>query len=65
MIERLVLVLLLAALGVAAYRIYTGWHMRCASRHTPALDRPAVLYFRSDQCAPCVTQARFLQQVAE
>jgi thiol-disulfide isomerase/thioredoxin len=65
MLERLLIALLLAALGVAAFRAYTGWQRRRASRYTSRLNRPAVLYFRSDQCAPCVTQGRFLQQIAE
>ena len=63
MSERLILAFLFVALGVVAFRIYTGWHMRRASRHTPALDRPAVLYFHSDRCAPCATQSRFLDQL--
>jgi len=24
---------------------------------------PSILYFRSDHCAPCITQARFLQEL--
>jgi thioredoxin 1 len=28
-------------------------------------DIPLLLYFRSDNCGPCVTQARFLDQLTE
>jgi thioredoxin 1 len=65
MAERAFLALALALLGTAAFVVYDRRHMRRASRHTPRLDRPAVLYFRSDQCAPCIAQGRFLQQIAE
>lgn len=27
--------------------------------------QPMLLYFRSDQCAPCVTQARYLEQLEQ
>ena len=29
------------------------------------LGKPAILYFRSDACAPCATQGRFLQQIQD
>jgi thiol-disulfide isomerase/thioredoxin len=63
MFERLLLALLFVMAGITAYLLYNWWHLRSASRYTSALDRPAVLYFRSDHCAPCVTQARFLEQI--
>ena len=65
MVERLLLALLFVMAGMTAYLLYNRWHLRSASRYTSALDRPAVLYFRSDRCAPCVPQARFLHQIQE
>jgi len=63
--ERVLLTVLLIALGFSAYAIGQRWHLRQASRQTGPVrsGRPAVLYFRSDHCAPCVTQWRFLEQV--
>ena len=63
MVERLLLALLFVMAGMTAYLLYNRWHLRSASRYTSALDRPAVLYFRSDRCTPCVTQARYLEQI--
>lgn len=65
MIERLILTTILALLGFAAFTTLRYWHMRRASKvndTTPApIKRPTLLYFRSDSCAPCVTQAYYLQ----
>ena len=65
MFERVLLTALLIALGFGAYAIGQRWHLRRASRQTGSgrPGRPAVLYFRSDHCAPCATQWRFLEQV--
>lgn len=65
MIERLLLTMVLAFLGMAVFMAMRYWHMRRASRanvtNPAAIDRPTLLYFRSDSCAPCVTQAHYLQ----
>jgi thiol-disulfide isomerase/thioredoxin len=65
MIERLILTTILALLGLAAFTTVRYWHMRRASKvnqTNPApVDQPTLLYFRSDSCAPCVTQAHYLQ----
>jgi thioredoxin 1 len=65
MIERLILTMILALLGLAAFTTIRYWHMRRASKvngpnPTPN-DRPTLLYFRSESCGPCVTQAHYLQ----
>jgi thiol-disulfide isomerase/thioredoxin len=59
------LTVLLIALGFGAYAMGQRWHLRRASHQTGPVrsGRPAVLYFRSDHCAPCATQWRFLEQV--
>ena len=63
MVERLALVLVLAAAGVAAYALLRQLHMR---RMQPGVvaDRPTLLYFRSDLCAVCPTQGRYVDQLA-
>lgn len=65
MFERLLLTIILALLGMAAYTTMRYWHIRRASKATATnstlVDRPTLLYFRSDGCAPCVTQAHYLK----
>ena len=63
MLERLALVLVLAAAGVAAYALLRQLHMR---RMQPAAvaGRPTLLYFRSDTCAVCPTQGRYVDEWA-
>ena len=63
MLERLLIVILLAGAGAAAYAALKSWHMHRATGVSAGRGIPSVLYFRSDSCAPCVTQWRFLQQI--
>lgn len=63
MLERALIALVLAAAGAGAFVLLRSHQMRRASRAALAAGKPAILYFRSDGCAPCATQARFLQQV--
>jgi thioredoxin 1 len=63
MVERLLIALALAAAGAAAFWLFRRLQMRQASAASAAAGKPALLYFRSDTCAPCVTQARFVKQV--
>jgi thiol-disulfide isomerase/thioredoxin len=65
MAERIIIALALAALGYAAYVLFQRWHMARASLATIPAGRPALLYFASEQCGPCVTQARFVEQVSQ
>lgn len=65
MVERFLFSLLLILLGVAAYSLFKRQHLR----HLPVGQlngaQPRLLYFRSDHCPPCATQARFLEQLPE
>ena len=65
MFERLLLTMILALLGIAAFMTMRYWHMRQANKangtNLAPVDRPTLLYFRSDSCPPCVTQAHYLQ----
>ncbi len=66
LIERLLLTLLIIAAAMAVYGGLRWLHQR---RITLTLPPPAVsvarlLYFRSEACASCQTQARYLNQLA-
>lgn len=63
MLERLLITVTLALVGVSVFVLFRLYHLRRASQATVALGKPAILYFRSDACAPCVTQGRFLRQL--
>ena len=63
MLDRLALVLVLAAAGVAAYALFRQLHMR-RMQPAAAVGRPTLLYFRSDSCAVCPTQGRYVDQLA-
>jgi thiol-disulfide isomerase/thioredoxin len=64
MIERIIFTLVLAALGVVAYRAFSRYHvMRAAAGATsdPILSDlkpgiPAIVYFTTPTCVPCRTQ---------
>ena len=69
MIERLLLTMFLTLFGLAVFLAFRYLHLRRARRAalvTDAVsDRPTVMYFRSDSCAPCHTQAHYLQNLEE
>jgi thioredoxin 1 len=75
MAERIIIALALAAIGYAAYVLFRRGHMARASLAAQAAlaaglaagpaARPALLYFASEQCAPCTTQARYIEQIAQ
>jgi len=70
--DRILIALVVMAVGVTAYLLLQGWQRRKASvavaatatSGTTAPDRPTILYFRSDHCAPCAAQSRYLDQLA-
>jgi thiol-disulfide isomerase/thioredoxin len=57
----------LVLLGFALVTILRTLHQRRASRLMVATaageQQPAILYFRSDHCAPCLAQSHHLQQL--
>ena len=63
MFERLLLTVGLILLGIAVYLVLRQVHLRRASRVAAAAGKPAILYFRSDACASCKAQGRFLEQL--
>jgi thioredoxin 1 len=63
--ERLLLSLLLLSLGAALYFLLQQRQQRRISTMQVAGGRPLLLYFRSDHCPPCHTQARFLEALPD
>ncbi len=64
--ERLLIILILGLVGTGAYTAVKQLHVRRLNRQiTPPSGggRPTLLYFRSETCAACPTQARYLAQV--
>lgn len=64
MIERLALVLVLTVAAVGAYYALRALHVRRMRPSAGGEGLPALLYFRSDSCAVCPTQGRFVDQLA-
>lgn len=65
MFERLLLTLLIVALAWLAFQAFQRTHRQRIRVAAALPPQPALLYFRSDTCAPCHTQALFLEQVTE
>ena len=69
MTERLLLTFLLMLIGCGAYVAFRQVQLWRLNGKTAARGRRSVtlrlLYFRSDTCAACPTQARFVEKVAE
>jgi thiol-disulfide isomerase/thioredoxin len=69
MIERFIISLLLILLSTGLVYAFRFRHMERASRVVSAGStgegHPALLYFRSDSCAPCVTQSKYLNVLQE
>ncbi len=63
MIERLALVSVLATAGVTVFYLLRMAHIRRMSPTAAVTGVPTLLYFRSDTCAVCPTQSRFIEQV--
>ena len=69
LIERLLLTIFIILISLAIFMVYRYLHLRrlrtVALAPGPARGRPMVLYFRSDSCAPCQTQAPYLRDLEE
>lgn len=64
MIERILIILLLALIGAGAYAAFKAYHLRRLGT-VESQNRLQLLYFRSEHCAPCVIQAHYLEQLAQ
>jgi thioredoxin-like negative regulator of GroEL len=58
---RLLVTVLLLGMGTAVFYLFRHWHMQRLTA-LPA-NVPTILYFRSDSCAACPTQHRYLDQL--
>ena len=63
MFERIFLTLTILILTWLAFQVFQRLHRQKATLAAATLTQPALLYFRSDTCAPCHTQAIFLEQI--
>lgn len=64
--ERLLIILILGLVGTGAFTAVKHVHVQRLNRRRPdqaATGQPTLLYFRSETCAVCPTQARYLEQV--
>jgi len=64
MIERLLITTILIMLGTTAYATFKRRHVRVLGDLETAVSKiPTILYFASDSCAACPSQARYLEQL--
>ncbi len=64
MIERLLITTLLILLGTTAYAAFKRRHVRVLGDLETAVSHiPTILYFASESCAACPSQARYLDQL--
>lgn len=64
-LERLLIILFLALLSTGAFTAFKQVQMRRVNRRVApvATGQPTLLYFRSDSCAVCPTQAKYIEEV--
>lgn len=62
MIERILIIFAFVPVGSGAYTTFKTFHMKRLGELN-STSKPLLLYFRSDHCAPCVTQAHYLEQL--
>ena len=64
MIERVLITSLLVLLGTTAYATFKRRHVRVlGDLETAVTASPTILYFASESCAACPSQARYLDQL--
>ncbi len=63
MIERILIAVMVIAAGAGMYLLFIRRQQARATAAVEPTGKPTILYFRSDACAPCATQWRFLQMV--
>jgi thioredoxin 1 len=63
MMDRLLIALLVMAAGVGLYLLFQRRQQARATAAFEPTGKRTILYFRSDACAPCATQTRFLEMV--
>ncbi len=63
--ERLLIAVVLFMVGYGAYTLFKQNHLRALGRVMASNSRPTLLYFKSDNCAGCPTQSRYLDQLRQ
>ncbi len=67
--ERLLVTIMLGGLGIALFLVFRSWHLHQVQKETiisnNQTNRPTIMYFRSDSCAPCQTQNHYLVDLEE
>ena len=64
MIERVLITTLLILFGTTAYATFKRRHVRVfGDLETAVTATPTILYFASESCAACPSQARYLDQL--
>ncbi len=63
MADRMLIALIVIAAGVGAYLLLSLRQRERASAAVEPTGKRTILYFRSDSCAPCATQWRFIEMV--
>lgn len=64
--ERVIIAIGLILIGVAVYNLFRRWHLaQLSGESSMTVSQATILYFQSEGCAACPTQARFLDQVYE
>ena len=63
MIERILILVALAAIGIVAYRAFNLWKLRRINEHDQlfanfAPGKPGVVLFTAEYCYPCITQQK-------
>lgn len=69
MITRIIFILSAVTLAIALYYAFKYWQMarisRRLSRSTTVSTQPTLLYFRSESCTVCPTQAHYIDTAAQ
>ncbi len=69
MLLRLMITLAITLIAGGVLLAFRSWHIsqtnRGAAADLSSTGLPALLYFRSDDCGPCVAQSRYLQALEQ
>ena len=63
MVERLLILLILAAIGSGIYLAYKQVHLRHLHQLPAYAQQPTLLYFWSDSCSACPAQTHYLDEL--
>lgn len=66
-LERLLIIAILSLVGTGAFVVFKQGHLRRVNVNARAFagGQPTLLYFRSDTCAACPTQSRYVENLVQ